>query len=146
MIAASDGLGQVSRQPQPKIALADTKPRRSNGIQRALLPLATANGARRQQRSLPLLVRIDNRHRPPRFFLRGQQQLKKTRSPTAPMLSHTHGITINLFDEKARNPETSLMAQQNSGRNAQGVRGDGRNIKTQQSTRWGRGNNTLVDG
>ena len=61
-------------------------------------------------------------------FLRGQPQLKRSSEPYY-SYAITHDITINLLGKEVRDPETLWMAQRNSGRNAQGARGDGRNIK-----------------
>ena len=144
--AASDSHGEVSRQPQPKIALADTTPRRSNGIRRAPLPLAAAKGARRQRRSPALLVRVDARHEPLRFFCEDGRNGKEARSPTAPTLSHTHMIYQSTsWTRRPENQNVRRCRKRNSGRHAQGARRDGRNIKNttinplgmiQQYTRW----------
>ena len=124
--AASDSHGEVSRQPQPKIALADTTPRRSNGIRRDPLSLAAVNGARRLRRSLPLLVRADTRPRPPPFFYEDVHNLQSPpESYCSQIICH---ITINLSEEEASDPaERWPTTQRNSGSNAEGARGDGRN-------------------
>ena len=54
------------------------------------------------------------------------QAIIDQRTPTLPWLSATRG-QINLLDEEAREPEVPRTAQRNTGRNAEGARGDGRN-------------------
>ena len=68
-------------------------------------------------------------------FLRTKTTENRPRSPTVPVVSHD--ITINLLDEKARDPAVPQTAQWNIGCNTKGAQGDGQNeIKTTINLSW----------